>query len=366
VYTPRTLVLVNPANPQRLAKLVAAGGPPRALEWVLGGMEEDTPGETKVNRALLIQQLIGSGLSPELAEQMADQAVASGELQEPKARSEPTLDDTIRVPAEHEAADIAMALSGGRQTLQNGVTRGSTARAVPLGDVGLHAVELVESFPILTAAFGFSRGDATPGRTRLSPFRNYRGHPRLYAEVGETEALFVRLAPRAVVRWLNDLGFETGAANDDRQAREALIRVGNFPGPTDDIDPFSHPGAALFTLVHSFAHRVIRRLAVFAGIERNSLSEYLVPRHAGFFIYAALRGDFVLGGLQAVFESELPELVKDLLIGEHRCPLDPGCTTTGAACHACLHVGEPSCRMFNRFLDRRTLFGKTGYMTSRT
>ena len=30
---------------------------------------------------------------------------------------------------------------------------------------------------------------------------------------------------------------------------------------------------------------------------------------------------------------------------------------------ACLHLGEPSCRWFNRFLDRRVLFGKNGFLT---
>ncbi len=43
--------------------------------------------------------------------------------------------------------------------------------------------------------------------------------------------------------------------------------------------------------------------------------------------------------------------------------MDPGCTKTGGACVACLHLGEPSCRYFNRFLDRQTLTGAAGYLT---
>jgi hypothetical protein len=115
-------------------------------------------------------------------------------------------------------------------------------------------------------------------------------------------------------------------------------------------------------MIHSLAHRTIRLLAVHAGIERNSLSELLVPSHLGFYLYASARGDFVLGGLQAVFESELDTFLKVLLHDEHRCALDPGCERGGAACTACLHIGEPSCRLYNAQLSRTTLFGPEGYL----
>jgi len=81
-----------------------------------------------------------------------------------------------------------------------------------------------------------------------------------------------------------------------------------------------------------------------------------------YIVYAASRGDFVLGGLQAVFETRLHEVLDDIVNGESRCPLDPGCRSGGGACMACLHLGEMSCRRFNRDLDRRVLFGAGGYL----
>ena len=96
------------------------------------------------------------------------------------------------------------------------------------------------------------------------------------------------------------------------------------------------------------------------GVERTSLSEFLVPHHLGFFVYAAGRGEFVLGGLQAVFEGELHLFLRDVVEGESRCALDPGCLHSGAACMACLHLGEPSCRLFNQRLDRRVLHRSVG------
>lgn len=122
----------------------------------------------------------------------------------------------------------------------------------------------------------------------------------------------------------------------------------------------------MLILVHTFAHRLIRRTAVFAGVDRESLSELLVPAHLGFFIYAAARGDFVLGGLQAVFETELDGLLTDFIDGDHRCALDPGCRRSGGACAVCIHLGEPSCRYYNRFLNRSVLSGPNGFLTLNT
>ena len=114
-------------------------------------------------------------------------------------------------------------------------------------------------------------------------------------------------------------------------------------------------------LVHSYSHALIRRAAVYAGIERNALAELVLPFVFGFFVYAAARGDFVLGGLQALFETELHSLLDGLVDDEHRCALDPGCEDTGSACAVCLHLGEPSCRMFNTALSRKALAGRYGY-----
>ena len=93
------------------------------------------------------------------------------------------------------------------------------------------------------------------------------------------------------------------------------------------------------------------------------MADLLIPAHLSFIVYAASRGDFVLGGLQALFEHDLDKALREVALGESRCALDPVCTRHGGACVACLHVGEPSCRYYNQFLDRRSLFGAEGLLT---
>jgi hypothetical protein len=94
------------------------------------------------------------------------------------------------------------------------------------------------------------------------------------------------------------------------------------------------------------------------------MAEYLLPHHFSVIIYASNRGQFVLGALQALFETGLNRLLDQFSHGETRCALDPGCRNGGGACIACLHLGEPSCRWFNRFLDRAVLFGPRGFLTA--
>lgn len=378
VYVPRGTVLVNPPRPQRMKELLAAGGPRKALAWLVGGMIAPSPAMMtgKPTRGTFIQNLRRDGMDAEFAEKMAALAAESGQLApEDGTDAIDLLPLEQRSEAEHEAVDIAMALSEGHIATSelvgiDGVQEILAARysddyPAALANSILAGVHLVERFPVLNLMYGFTRGGGGPAESRLIPFRQPRGGYRLFGDLSETEALFFRLDPVGVALWLNARGHQLpGWSPDDsdpRQARIAIIASADIP-PAGDEPPVPTVGSDLLTLIHSYAHRIIRRTSVFAGIDRDALAEYLVPINLGFFIYAGARGDFVLGGLQAVFETELDALLTNVVDGEHRCALDPGCARGAGACLACLHVGEPSCRYFNTYLDRKSLFGQTGFL----
>lgn len=369
VFTPRTLVMVNSPSQVRVKKLADAGGQARALGWVLDGLVSQNIEDVGLTREALLRQLTGGGISAEVAQSMVALAVTSGNVS--ADIGELDVSNERREAASAEAVTIALALSDSRTRLADlaaGVNASSELATLyldayppALADSGLDAVELIDQFPVLTGNFGYTRGSSTPGASRLVPFREQRGGAYVvYADVGSTEALFFRLNPTKVARWLERRGHHLRPWSDDRTARIAIVAEAEIPAP--GTRPIAGVGTDLLRLVHSFSHRFIRRAAVLAGIEQTSLSELLVPLHLGFFIYAAARGDFVLGGLQAVFETELHSLLHVATRGDHRCPLDPGCTRAGGACVACLHVGEPSCRYFNGYLDRRTLEGGDGFL----
>jgi hypothetical protein len=370
VFSPHFAVLVNPPDPAEAARLRAGGGGARALEWVLGGMVEDDPTAGRQTRAGFIDQLRQGGLSEATAERLADQAVQSGEIDAGDGGGGLVLPDSVRDKAHEEALSLASAVHGGRTRVSDMVA-GTTpplrtlyegAYGDAMRDAHLEGVDLLANFPVATLAFGYSRGDLSPGAARLVPFRE-RGHIRAYGSLSRTEALLFRLDPLRVYTHLAARGHALPNVADARAARAALLQRMELPYPTQE--QYQPLGGDLLRLVHSYAHRAIRRLAAFAGIERDGLAEYLIPHHLGFVIYAASRGDFVLGGLQAVFETSLHRFLADLVEGESRCALDPGCRSGGGACMACLHLGEPSCRWFNRFLDRSELFGARGFLQAR-
>lgn len=368
VFTPRNVVIVNPPKQDDVRSLHDKGGPPKALSWVLDGMRQQSVHHAPPTASSLRRQLANQDLPEAVVEQMVNSAIASGSL----ASDEHGLEDiaeAARIEAEDEAFAIALAAASSRRRVEDLVA--ATAADSELGMLyrsdyagslkraGFDAVELMDKFPVLTGHFGFTRGDPTPGASKLVTYKDKRGDYVVYGDLIQTEALFFRLSPQKVAHWLTRRGHALKAFKNDREARVSILSCAQIPVPGAERQGTA--GEDVLSLVHSLCHRVIRVLSVRAGIERSGLSEYLVPLHLGFYVYAAVRGDFVLGGLQAVFESELHDVLDDILNAEHRCALDPGCSSGAGACMSCLHLGEPSCRYWNTFLNRTDLFGARGF-----
>lgn len=367
VFSPHYAVLVNPPDPAAAARLRAGGGGARALEWILAGLGVTMPGEGRQTVQGLVETLLQSGLTLETARELAEQAYARGEIARGVGQGEIDLPAGVRDRAQEEALSLASALEQGRVRIDEMVenttpplrTLYETSYRDAIIDARLSNVELLTNFPVATLAFGYTRGGSDPTDTTLRAFRE-RGGLRAYGMLTKTEAILFQLDPVAVLRWLRDHGVDFPETRDAREARLSILRAIEIPRPTEE---HPHPvGASVLTLLHSYGHRLIRVLAVTAGVEREGLAEYLLPHHLSIIVYASARGQFVLGALQAMFETSLNRLLDDFVHGEARCPLDPGCRTGGGACMACLHLGEPSCRWFNRFLDRAALFGPRGFL----
>ena len=366
VYTPRSVVLVNAPSPERNQQIQAAGGAPRALQWVLSGMANAFgEGDTR-NAETLRQQLAALSLPAATIERMVEEARQDGAVSSGEA--DVRVPEDLQGEAQAQALNVALAMSEGRTTLEN-LDR-SAAADTPLGQryrtsyrsalqaAKLHRLDFVDKFPVLSGQFGYTRGVPDPGASHLVAFRERAGDYIVYGETIQTEALFVQLSGTRMAEWLVGQGHQVSEYHDESTARAAILRACSGVLDPDGVTVREQ----VFRLVHSYAHRFIRLAAVHSGIERNSLSEFLVPLHLSFFVYAAAKGDFVLGGLQAAFETNLDTLLRDVVDGDHRCALDPGCSAGGAACVACLHVGEPSCHDFNTRLDRHLLSGQHGYL----
>jgi hypothetical protein len=372
VYTPRSVVIVNAPDRSRMEHLQRAGGPPRALQWILGGMRTRDYSAQGNTASGLRSVLAGQGLGQAFIDATVAEAIRTSQVTDDTNTNVP-LEADARASAEREAVLIATALAESRLRVEDLVqavrpgsephSRITTCYGDAMARAGIDAGELLDRFPVLTGQYGYTRGDPAPGASWLVPFRQRRAYA-VYADIASTEALFFRLKASRVAGWLRAQGIVLDPWTDERSARLSVIRCSRVPAPGTDPPEPPIAGSLLLSLIHSISHRLIRHASVLAGIDRNALSELLVPLHLGFFVYALARGAFVLGGLQALFENELDRLLDEVVLGEHRCPLDPSCVRHGAACVGCLHIGEPSCRYFNRYLDRRTLFGPGGYFSN--
>jgi hypothetical protein len=371
VYTPHSITMVNPPRPEQLAEIKMRGGEAACLEWLLDGMPGDRPGGGQDTRQSFIDKLVATGMAPAVAELTATAAAASGHAFADTSEGNLTLSSDKRALAQDEATDVVLAVYDGRRSITGmqdqpvGPDLQSLYRdeySPRLAAAGLTEIDLIDRFPVLKGVFGYSRGGGTAGSSRVVMFRGKAGAYRVYADSSETEAFFVRLDPQRVARWLQLRGHLASSPTDDKAAREAILSAIAIPDRGAD-SLTETPGSAVLTLLHSYTHRLIRQLAVMAGIDRESLAEYLVPHHLGAFVYAAPKGDFVLGGMQAVFETDMHLLLARQAEAENRCPLDPGCARAENACPACLHLGEPSCAYYNRFLRRDHLFGPAGYLS---
>jgi hypothetical protein len=111
----------------------------------------------------------------------------------------------------------------------------------------------------------------------------------------------------------------------------------------------------VFGLLHTLSHLSVRQAALLCGLDRTSLSEYILPRAVSFALYCNHRFGATIGALTAMFEQSLCEwlhAVREM----RRCVYDPVCRDRTGNCHACTHLAETSCRFFNLNLSRAFLF----------
>lgn len=362
VFKPRGISMINPPRREILIRIEQAGGGERALEWMLEGMvgRRLTESAAAQNPASIRKLLEDRGFDDATISAMIS---AMPDTTEP-GKSTLALDPELRADAERQAKQVALATFESRITIADLLAR-STSETLrdqyrskyprAFRRAGIERIELIDKFPVLTAQFGYTRGKPNPGDSRLRTYREKTGEYIVYGDLAQTEALLVKLDPVMVLGWLLRRGFALPNASANREAAETILAA---MGPTERPNDLTE---AVIELVHSISHAFIKRAAVYAGIERSALSEVVLPTALSFFVYAAARGDFVLGGLQALFESDLHLLLDGMVDDEHRCALDPGCEDTGGACAVCLHLGEPSCRMFNTRLSRKALAGGLGY-----
>ncbi|MCG7932569.1 MAG: DUF1998 domain-containing protein [Candidatus Thiodiazotropha lotti] len=138
------------------------------------------------------------------------------------------------------------------------------------------------------------------------------------------------------------------------------------------LDPNEGYPGVRYAMLHTFAHLLIRELALECGYNAASIRERIYADEegehlqGGVLIYtAAADSDGTLGGLVGLGKPDsLGRLIEQALNRARICSSDPLCSEHdpekdkslhAASCHACSFVAETSCERGNRYLDRSLL-----------
>lgn len=237
-------------------------------------------------------------------------------------------------------------------------------------------VVMVERLREVRALTGFTRIDS-PGdyadpaeipRSLVAPISRRRPTWVPVSEV-RGEGLFLQFREDALARWLSEAPEHDGEFFAAHRAWRTRRRI-----PNSDA---GYPGLR-YIVIHSFAHALMREVAIEAGYSAASIRERIYANappepQAGVLLYtAAPDSEGTLGGLVALGEpARLGALIRRALESIALCSSDPLCaehsprqdgiaSLHGAACHACQFVAETSCERGNHYLDRSVLVRTLG------
>jgi len=233
----------------------------------------------------------------------------------------------------------------------------------------LASVLLLERLREVNALIGYTRVEAPEESTdpdERPPMADLSRSKLDWVPASEVhgEGIFIRFDEKTVAEWERQKAV---------QSRSQKLEAGhrgwrNARG----LDPDEGYPGMRYAMLHTFAHLLIRELALECGYNAASIRERIYAKSdeespmAGVLLYtAAADSDGTLGGLVELGKPEnLGRLIEQALDRATICSSDPLCSEHNpgvdrslhaAACHACTFVAETSCERGNRYLDRALL-----------
>lgn len=240
-------------------------------------------------------------------------------------------------------------------------------------EFGLQTAMLVEKFPVLMMAIGYTRKSFDRSRAVLNPFRqrvNERERIIIPLLKNENEAIIFKLDPVRVLAWLiennffpvNDVNPKTVAEahtlvykylNFSKYNHDELARL----EPSDvENDKTLLSTVMTFKLIHSYMHCLFHAGKTLLGLDIDSLSEYIFSSSLAGAIYVSKLEGGGMGALTSAFDNDLKKWINGVYEKVNTCLYDPVCHQHSGACHACMFL-KFSCSHFNHGLSRNLIIG---------
>ena len=241
-----------------------------------------------------------------------------------------------------------------------------------LGALGIEDMGLVREFDLCRFTHGYTRMSTDPlieksdqqqmeFSVRLNLFQALgNGKIPIYVVTQANEAVYVRLRPTVVYEWLRKVGVtdlpEWSSEGDLKLGAHILQSAAPFGKYFSELDP-GQPNTYryVYTLLHTYAHSLMKAVAEFSGLDMGSLGEYLFPADLAFVVFR--NGTTMdLGNLSALWRNYNNVFLEHLL--EPRslmCGAGSLCDSSGGACPSCIVIPETSCVAANQLLSRSVL-----------
>ena len=237
--------------------------------------------------------------------------------------------------------------------------------------LGIADLGLIREFDLCRFTHGYTRVSATPTRekrnqfmpVRLRLFEPLRNRKRpIYVVTQANEALYVRLTPSAVYKWLRAVGVvdlpewgESASVKLGGKILEVAQPFGRYFSLLREGDAATY--RYVYTLLHTYAHLLMKNVAELSGLGLDSMGEYIFPLDLAFVVYR--NGTTMdLGNLSSLWRNENNRFLSRLLeASSHRCNSGRLCDTAGGACPDCVMIPETSCLAQNQLLSRAVLKG---------
>ncbi|EKT4073625.1 hypothetical protein D7Y42_12270 [Stenotrophomonas maltophilia] len=243
-----------------------------------------------------------------------------------------------------------------------------------LGALGIEDMGLVREFDLCRFTHGYTRMSTEPWieksdqqaltlPVRLNLFQALGNNKiPIYVVNQKNEAFYVRLSPAKVHEWLRVIGVADLPEWDPSESAKLGAHLLESATPFGKFFANLNPGPAnayryVYTLLHTYAHGLIKSIAEFSGLDVGSLGEYLFPADLAFVVYR--NGTTMdLGNLSALWRNYSNIFLEHLLAPRTlMCGAGSLCDTSGGACPSCIVIPETSCVAANRLLSRSVLRG---------
>ncbi|HXV84917.1 MAG TPA: hypothetical protein VEG60_34150 [Candidatus Binatia bacterium] len=245
-----------------------------------------------------------------------------------------------------------------------------------LDQLGIQTMGLVREFDLCRFSFGYSRVSPVPVlkdkrhldmpvRLRLFPsvYVDDKVRYPVYVITQANEAFYVQLNEDMVYEWLRRLScgdfFSRGSAANWRIGAGLLEAAPAFDRHLQNLRR-SASGSVYYytyTLLHTYAHVIMKQISEFSGLDLGSLGEYIFPADVAFVVYRS-GTTMDLGNLSALWRNSNISFLRSLLRNKTlECGSGSLCVHRGGACPDCIMVPETSCIAGNSLLSRSVLRG---------